>query len=300
MFEVALKVTPVVMLFALGFILKKMHLLKKEDGDLFLKVVFYVALPAFILLSITKSNLSLDFIYLPISAVLIIISTFVVSFFAGKALRLPQTTFGVFLIGSMIMNVGFILPFVVAVHGEEGLTRLSLFDFGNGFLVFTFVYYFACKYGNGAKNSRSMVKKFILSPPIWALLIALLLNINCMRLPEFIDTFLQSVGAMTNPLIMLALGVYFSPKIVQLIPLSSVVLIRMICGLLLGFFFTMIFDLDGLSRVVVLLGSSAPVGYNTLTFSSLENLDKEFAASLVSVSIGLGIVFLPALIFILG
>lgn len=297
--EILLKIIPIILIFILGYILKGIKLFKKEDGTLFLKVVFYIAQPALIILSITNIKLVLDFIYLPLIAVLVIIITFILSFFIGKLLQLKQTTLGVFLIGSMIMNIGFTLPFIIAAYGEEGIARISLFDFGNALLVFTFVYYFACKYGSNEKNSAGMVKKFILSPPIWALIIAIILNLTSLQLPNSINNFLQIIANLTIPLIMLSLGIYFTPKLINPIPLSLVIIIRMFFGLLLGFFFVKLFNLDGLTRLIVLIGSAAPVGYNTLTFSSLENLDTEFAASLVSIAILIGIIFLPILIYIL-
>jgi len=55
-----------------------------------------------------------------------------------------------------------------------------------------------------------------------------------------------------------------------------------------------------LTRMIVLLGSSAPIGFNTITFASMEELDKEFAASLVSASIVTGIIYVPLFIFFMG
>lgn len=297
--EALIKIIPVILVFVLGYFLKKINLLKKEDGDLFLKLVFYVTLPALIILSISNIKLALDFIYLPVIAALVILITYFASYLTSKSLRLQNKSLGVFLIGSMIMNVGFTLPFIIAAYGQEGLARISLFDFGNGFLVFTFVYYIACKYGRSKKESKTMIKKFLLSPPIWALVIALILNLAGLKTPVVAENFLQIIGDLTTPLIMLSLGIYFTPKIVKFLPLSLAMIIRMLFGLFLGLVFVKLFDLEGLTRVIVLLGSAAPVGYNTLTFSSLEDLDKEFAASLVSFSVLIGIIFIPALIFVL-
>jgi malate permease and related proteins len=298
--QIILKIMPVILVFVLGYILKRIGLLKKEDGDLFLKLVFYVSLPALLILSITRIELSLDFIYLPFIAAAIMLVTFAASYLLGTALHLKRRSFGVFLVGTMIMNIGFTLPFFIAAYGEEGLARASLFDFGNGLLVFTFVYYLACKYGSSKNKSRDMMKKFVSSPPIWALIIAMLLNLVGVRLPVLADDFFQIVGNMTIPLIMLALGIYLSLKLARFLHIVSAILVRMVFGLLLGFLFVKLFSLEGLSRLIVLIGSAAPVGYNTLTFSSLENLDKEFAASLVSISVLIGIFFIPLLIFLLS
>jgi len=298
--EIIIKIIPVILIFVLGYFLKTINLLKKEDGDLFLKVVFYISLPALIVLSIANITLSLDFIYLPLIAVLIIFITCFIARFIGGLFHLQKTSLGVFLVGSMIMNVGFTLPFIISAYGGEGLARISLFDIGNALLVYTFIYYIAYKYGSAEKASKTMIKKFILAMPIWALVIAIIINLTSLRIPSVADNFLQIIGNITIPLIMLSLGIYFSPKVVKFLPLISAIVIRMGVGLLLGLFFVALFNLEGLTRLIVLLGSAAPVGYNTLTFSSLENLDKEFAASLVSFSILIGIFFIPILIFVLA
>lgn len=298
--EILIKIIPVILIFVLGYLLKRINLLSKDNGDLFLKLVFYISLPALILLSITNIQLTLDFIYLPIIAILIILVTYGIAFFIGKLFNLKKTSFGVFLVGSLIMNTGFTLPFFIAAYGEEGLARASLFDFGNGLLTFTFIFYLACKYGDNKRDSKTMIKKFLYSIPLWALMSAILLNLLNIQIPNLGINFFQLLGNMTIPLIMLSLGIYFSPKIVKLSALSSVIFIRMFVGLLLGFLFVYLFNLEGLNKIIVLISASAPVGYNTLTFASMEKLDKEFAASIVSYSILIGIIFIPLLISLLS
>ncbi|MCD4745747.1 MAG: AEC family transporter [Bacteroidales bacterium] len=298
--EILLKILPVIIIFVLGYLLQKIGIFKKQDGDLLLKLVFYVSLPALIILSITKVRLSVEFAFLPFISSTIIIISYFVSFFVAKKLKLKKTTFGVFLVGSMILNIGFTLPFIIAAYGDEGLARISVMDFGNGILVFTFVYYQACKYGNNKKDSKMMIKKFLSAPPVWALIIAISLNLFHIRMPHFASDFLKLIGDLTIPILMLVIGIYFSPKLVKVTSLVLVIFIRMGLGLLLGYILVTIFGLDGLTKTIVLIGSAAPVGYNTLTFSSLENLDKEFAASLVSFSIFIGIFYIPLLIFILS
>ncbi len=297
---VLLKIIPIILIFILGFLLKRINVLKKEGGDLLLKLVFYVSLPALIIISVANISLSPDFIYLPIIAVLVAVTTFFASSLLGKFLGIQRKSFGVFLIGTMIMNIGFILPFIIAAYGDEGLARLSLFDFGNGFLTFTFTYYIACRYGDNKRGFKTMAKKFILSPPLWALIIAVLVNLSGLKIPGIANNFFHAIGNLTIPMVMLSLGAYFSPKIAKIAPLSLAAIIRMFFGLLLGFFFARLFNLEGLNRIIALIGSAAPIGYNTITFSSLENLDKEFAANLVSFSILIGIVLIPLLMILLS
>jgi len=140
----------------------------------------------------------------------------------------------------------------------------------------------------------------LLSSPVWALILSIIFKINDIPLPNIILDTSKILGDLAIPLIMISLGIYFNPKIIRIIPLSISVFLRMVIGFSLGLLFVSLFDLKGLDQAVVLVGASAPVGYNTLTFSTLENLDTEFAASLVSVSIAAGIITVPAIIYILS
>ena len=297
--DIILKIIPVVLIFLLGYALKRLNILKKEDGDLFLKVVYYVALPALIIISVADVELRLNFVFLPISAVLTALTTTLISYWTGRILRLPRPSLGTFIIGSTIMNIGFTLPFFITAYGKQGLARITMFDFGNMAIIFTFVYWLACKHGATGIDQKVMVKKLLLVPPMWALLIAVLLNLLKIPIPSFINDFLGMVGWMMTPLVMLALGLYFSPRMVRMGPVFSATFIRMILGFACGYVLANLFGLEGLNRSIVMIGSAAPVGYTSLTFSYLENLDKEFAASLISFSIIMGMIITPALILLL-
>jgi hypothetical protein len=54
-----------------------------------------------------------------------------------------------------------------------------------------------------------------------------------------------------------------------------------------------------MDRAIALILAGAPFGFNTLTFSNMENLDTKFAASLISTGIMLGLIITPFLIMIL-
>ena len=49
--------------------------------------------------------------------------------------------------------------------------------------------------------------------------------------------------------------------------------------------------------LIVLIGASAPIGFNSIIFASMEKLDKEYAASMVSFGILAGMVVIPLIIY---
>jgi predicted permease len=66
---------------------------------------------------------------------------------------------------------------------------------------------------------------------------------------------------------------------------------------MVGLIIVSLFKLDGIEKTISMVGIAAPVGFNMLTFSSLENLNKEFAASVLSFSILIGVFSTPLIIF---
>lgn len=290
------KVFPVILVFVCGYLLKLFKVLNNNEGETFLKLFIYVSLPCLIFLSVAQMNLSYKLLWLPIVATMIVLLTFVVAYLTGKSLKLEKSTFGVFLVGTLIMNTGFIYPFLLATKGEEGLALASLFDFGNTALVFTFVYYLACKYGTNSYDLLGMAKKFAGFPPLIALILGLIVNLNHLAVPDMAAKFFTITGHMAIPLMMLSLGIFFNPRAVKFLPMLFVLFIRMGVGFALGTFFVYIFEFHGLTKMVVLACASSPVGINTLVFSYMEKLDSEFAASVVSYSVMIGMFLVPLLI----
>jgi predicted permease len=115
--------------------------------------------------------------------------------------------------------------------------------------------------------------------------------------PALAVNFLELMGSPTVPLVMISLGLYFEPSFKQLEYALLAVLIRMGVGLALGFALSYIFGLTGLVRTVVISCSALPIGFNTLIFADIENLDREFAATEVSISMIVAMFLIPWLIW---
>lgn len=295
--SLAYKIIPVILIFVLGFILKLFGVLKQEHGDVFMRVVFYLSLPALVILSLTKIELTAEFAWLPFISFTIIMIQFLVSYLIGKIMKLDRKTHGVLLIGTMIMNIGFALPFIIASYGDEGLAMLSMFDFSNAVLAFTLVYYLACRYGESGNSSKLLFKKFLLAPPIWALVGGIILNLTHTKIPPVPAHLFQILGDLTIPLIMIALGIFFNLRLIKPGPVFIGIAIRMVLGFAIGFGFCYFLELEGLMRSIILIGASAPVGFNSIIFASMEKLDKEYAASMVSFGILAGLVVIPLIIY---
>ncbi len=185
------------------------------------------------------------------------------------------------------------------MYHEEGLAISYLIDFGNAIITLSFMYLLACRYGSNSPSRGNLYKKFFLSPPLVALCLGALFNLSGLQLPVAGTNVLRIMGGMTTPLVMLSLGIYFSPKIPKLAPLLTVISIRMLGGLAIGTTLIFLFNLTGLTRTVALIMSVSPSAINTLIYASMEGLDKEFAASIVSYTTLISMIMISGIIVLM-
>jgi len=286
-------ILPLVFTFALGVVLRSWRVFATQDADILLKLFFHLCLPALILLSVSTMPLRVGLLFLPGLAVTIILITFALGSRITPFLNLPHATLGVFYVGILVMNGGFTFPYVLSAYGADGMALASLFDFGTGLMVFTFVYYLACRHGQSGSTHRQLLTKFLLSPPLLALIIALILNVTHTALPSLVLNWFTQLSNMTTPVVMLALGIAFRPHLVRLGSLASVIALRMGLGFVLAQLCVHLMGIDGMMRHIVVMMASAPSGVNTLVFATMEGLDKEFAAAVVSYTTLIGMIWFP-------
>lgn len=299
MLDIYLNLLPIFLLIIAGIILKTIGIIKKEEASLVLRLVFYLTMPMLVLTNIPKTVISHDFLFLPLLPPIIGAILFFLSRFIGNRLGLERKTLGVFIISSLIINTAFLFPFVSAIFGQEGISRILILDAGNAVVIFSFAYYQACKYGNHGLTRWQIFKRILGAVPLWAVLIAVIMNITGVQLQGPLYQFAKMTGDLTIPLLLVSVGIFFEPRLVHFKLSFLALFIRMGLGMLLGLLLVYLFDLEGLTKYVAILGTATPVGYNALTFSSIENLDKEFAAGIVSTSILLALIYIPFIIFLL-
>jgi predicted permease len=292
-------IIPLIMTFAIGHLLYRYNFLTRDNADLFLKLFFYLALPAVILLSIPSIPLTHELIFFPLIAILIFVINLILAWIASCIFKLEAKTKGVFLIGTIIFNGSFAYPFVMVSYHEEAMAGVYLYDFGNAIVTFSIAYYLACRYGQNGRKQQRIWLKFFKSPPLVTLIVAIFLNLSGIPIPNVGENLLRIFSGLLTPLIMLSLGIYFNPRIVRAGPLATVVTIQIIGGLIFGYLFSHFFGLHGVNQSVVQIMAICPAAMNTLAYAAMEGLDKEFAASIVSYTTIISIVFIPLMILIL-
>ncbi len=296
---VEVRVALLIGLFAAGYLARRRNWLQPPHAGRMLQLVITVGLPALFLADVSRIPLQRELIALPVSCVLIILVTLGLSLLLGSALKLPRVEQGALTICGMSINNGFLFPFVIAMWGQVGFAHLALFDLGNALCAGSLVYAIAAWYGGHGTGIAVVLRRVLGFPPLWALVVALLLNGTGVALPAWLVTVLGNIGRLILLLVIVALGVLFDARLLRDSRVLATLALRIAAGLALGFVCVWLFKLDGLMRSTVLLGSAAPIGFSAVVIANREHLHRELAASAASISVLLALAYVPLALWLL-
>ena len=283
-------------IFLLGALLRSSGLLGRIHAERLAFVVFSISLPATILVSLDRVVFAPTAWKLPLAACLVTLSMLFCSWPVARLLHLPRATQGGFLLGTACINsVYFAYPVVLATLGDKGLAQAILFDLGQTTLTLTVIYAVAVWHGAKSATARSAMRRFVSSPPLWALSLSLLLTLLGLHLPGWLHDALTPIHLTTTPLASLVLGLSISFSAVRrtwALALLGVGM-RMIGGLLLGFAVAYGLDLSGMERAIVILVAAMPSAVTAVIFATDTGLDEDLVTSIVALSICVGVALLP-------
>jgi len=282
-------------LFVAAALLRVFRLLSRSHAERLAALVFSVSLPATILVSLDGIRFMSDAWKLPLAAWLVTLPMLVVAWQVSRFLHLPRQSQGAFLLGlGCINSIYFAYPVILATLGDAGLAQAILFDLGQTTLTLTLLYGLALWHGTASSHAGSAVRRFLTAPPLWALIAILLLKLFGLRLPFWLRELLVPIHLTTTPLASLVLGLSFSLSGQGKFGLAVVgMLVRMGVGMLFGVAAASMLGLEGVERAVVILVAGMTSAVTAVIFAAETGLDEELVASIVALSVGVGVALLP-------
>ncbi len=210
-FEIVVRqVLMLAIIMALGFVGVKTKYVQPELRDGISKLILRFTLPLLNLTSITGQVLNAELLknagLLVVFEILIFVILLLLGLATAKLFRLGEPTKTMHSLMSIFGNVIFLgYPLITALYGPVGLFYAIVYALVNEAFLWTLGVFLIAKSGN-SENSGSAAKKLI-NPNTIAFVVALLMLIAGIRLPETLHNALSTVGSMTTPLAMLFIGV---------------------------------------------------------------------------------------------
>jgi predicted permease len=271
----------------LGYLLKRLNILKKSDGDALARIVLNVTLPALILTTIPHINLDRTLILLPFIDLAYAGLILVFAYFLFRRNERPQH--GLLMICSPGFNIGlFAYPFILAIYGNEGLQYVAMFDVGNAIVIFFISYALAVAYSPVQKNAnwKYILKKVATFIPLLSYVFAMLFNVFNVEFHVNVTSFLEILAKANSPLVLLILGLFLDfqlPKetIKQMFQLLG---IRYFFGIIVGFLCYFFLPFSLLLRTILLIAFILPIGMAVLPYSVEFGYDEKLAGATVNLS----------------
>ncbi len=283
-----------IIIIAIGWLLRKTGFLGRPDVGVLNKIIIYVTLPALIFLAVQRAHLTFGLARVPLFAVAVMLLCLGLAYAAGRLLKLPPALMGAFLLLASMGNTGYLgFPLTIGLFGQGNLVKSVFYDFGTVTLLFSLGVIIAETYGD-ADHKSSAFKEFILFPSILALAAGLVMN--PLPLPAFFITTLEYISLATIPLIMLTVGLTLEGKKLgaYAAPLTAVIVIKLLLSPLIALMIGRVGGLSGVDLGIIVLEASMPTVMLSLVVGLKYELDVEFISLAIVVSIIISLVTIPA------
>ena len=292
-----------------GFVIGEKGWFDDKSRGLLAKLVTQVALPCYMLYTITQRFTAADLlIMLPalrfpaLSMVILLgIATAVARIFAVR-----QDRRGLFI--SMFFNSNTIfvgLPINQALFGDASIPYVLIYYMCNTTFFWTLGTYLIQQDGEGEAqfDLKTSLKK-VFSPPLMGFLLGLVLVILHIKLPTFLASDLQYLGNLTTPLSMIFIGLSVSHVGVKQLVLGKdqllILLGRFLVAPLLMASIVYWMPLPSLMKQVFIIQSAMPVMTNAPVVARLYGADSNYASVMVTETTLATMVVIPILMLLMA
>ena len=296
MIETLLSIIFVYIFILLGYIAKRIFRDEMDSKTLTLFSVYFLQ-PFVTVWGFSTAKLEIEHIFVPIYYLGIISIIIIPTIILGKIPFIDPKERAIFSIAGLVGNTGNIgIPLGIALFGEASVIYATLINIANVFVVYIIGVYI---YSRGSFSIKKSLLNIIKIPIIPASIIAILININHIKISPQIQEFLKmgAYGGIVLQLFLLGTFLY-GLKIRNLrVPLfigtisQKFIILPLITAMILS-----ITDLPFFVQGVILMEMMTPLAVANINLASLYNCNPQQTTSLILLST---MIFIPIL-FILS
>ncbi len=303
------KIVSLFLLIMIGYIAKKLNVVKSDIKGHLSTLVLNITLPLYIFTAM-QFEFSRD--VLKETGILVVISVVyyaVVYLFANgftKVTKQKDMRRDIFQYMITFSNVGYMgYPIMYELAGEKGMFYAAIYNLSFNVLTWTLGVYIMSRHKSEVEH-QSMKERLVhvLNPSLFAVIIGFTCFLFSIKVPiALIDTF-KSVGSATTPFSMMFIGIILAEIKVQSIFTDIWVFIvsaiRLIVIPLTTFVILKVLGLNGLLLMIPVVLSAMPTSANSAIIASRYGNDSELASKMIFVSTLFCIITVPFILKILG
>ena len=292
-----------------GFVIGEKGWFDDKSRGLLAKLVTQVALPCYMLYTITQRFTAADLLKMlpalrfPALSMVILLG---IATGVARIFEVKQDRRGLFI--SMFFNSNTIfvgLPINQTLFGDASIPYVLIYYMCNTTFFWTLGTYLIQRDGEGEAqfDLKTSLKK-VFSPPLMGFLLGLVLVMLQIKLPAFLASDLQYLGNLTTPLSMIFIGLSVSHVGVKQLVLGKdqllILLGRFLVAPLLMATIVYWVPLPSLMKQVFIIQSAMPVMTNAPVVARLYGADSDYAAVMVTETTLATMVVIPILMLLMA
>ncbi len=286
-----------------GWLMRRVGLLKRTDAHAINAVIIYAGLLAMIFRAVHGAHIGPDLAIVAGVAWVVFTATALLAWVLTRVLALPRPVAGGFILAAALGNTGYIgYPVSSALLGDAGLVRAIFYDvFGTVGALLLVGLFVAQRFGDAQESQRiNPIGEALRFPAVIALAVGLLLQ--PIAVPDLVSTGIDSLANLVVPLIMISVGISLRPGCIreQAGPLAALGVLRLVLApiVALGVGTAVLGDPAALSLVV--LEAGMPSMMLTLVVGERFGLETDFIAAAILVTTVASVVTLPLMQLFVG
>ena len=269
-----------------------------ETRKVLTSVVYYVLLPALVLIVLWKADLSTRPVLVAVSAASGIVAGFLLGLLSCRVCRNSRAEAGALILAMAFPNATYLgLPVLEATFGSWARGIAIQYDlFACTPLLFTVGVLYAARMGNSHESRASLVSGLLHIPPMWAAIVAVGLNLAKVPVPAVLEGLLDLLGRGVVPLMLFSLGLSleWSASRWRLLPsLVPVSIISLFLVPLVVWAVASMLGMQGEVLAAVVLEAAMPSMVLGIVLCDRFNLDAGLYAAAVTVTTAMSLVTLP-------
>ena len=286
----------VLAMLVLGVLFQRLKVLPADAAQALTLVVLYVCLPAAVLRYAPRLELSVALLGVAAVPWVLLVATVLAVGVLARMLKLRRDQHGVLLLTVALGNTSFLgYPLTRALIGEDALPYAVVYDqFGAFLIMSTFGLWVLARYGGDAEPSpREMVRKVLLFPPLWALVVGL--TVMPASPPSWIGGALLRLSEALLPLAMLTIGlsVRFALPRDELRPLAAGLVLKLALMPALALLLGPLLGMTGDMARTTVLEAAMPSMVTAGALAIAQGMAPRLAAAMVGYGLVLSLLTLP-------
>jgi predicted permease len=288
---IVLTIVPIFLLMGIGYISRRISILRAGDERVLNSYVYYFALPALFTIDLAETSFTrqnLNFILAGILPVLIVTALFLLLYLI---FRFSRDTLYLLILTTVFGSLGFFgIPFVMfAFPGQESeslatLSAATISAFSVAISIGVLEFYRLGKV-NLWEGTRHIARRLSQNPLILSILVGIFFSLTGLALPVPISKTLHMLGSTTATVAIFLLGVFLYGRTYRnMATAAGLSLLRMALLPIIALGVALLMGLPGIQKTTLVLMHSMPIAISMIVLSERYDFQKETIASLLLLS----------------